>query len=359
MTPGLPNMQTRSLRTTTQRGFTLIELLVTVIVIGIVTAILAPVLGELLSSQRQAYNEKHNLNNQLIAKGLSDFARNTSPTGRLPAPYTGGGYDNTIFNPADATPAGAALTQALTQTGVQVNEINDDGTAARMVRVYQTITTPTIDIPLYFQSGPLVTLNYDFGALYLSQCSMSTASCNPTAATGIPGSSPALTSGNFSSYASTGTDGRVQFVSSLPVQKEMLARSTERLEKVRNVMLGYLRARQISAAAGDQTNWFPNQLGASAAGSLTGATPATNQGCRDGWYTLGTSTTILLTVGLAPEEFARTAWGGAIQYCRDYDPSGTGTPNGPPHYGALRINKSVSTGAAPTAVAADNIVLTF
>lgn len=348
-------MPTRSNINLQQRGFTLIELLVTVVVIGIVSLILAPVLGELRASQRQAYNEKHNLNNQLIAKGLTDYARTTSATGRLPAPYTGGGYNSTIYNPADGTPNGVALTQALTQTGVQVNEINDDGTAAQMVRVYQVVTTPTLDVPLYFQSGPLVTLNYDFGVLYMTGCARGTASCN----TGVPGSSPALTAANIATYATVDPDGRGQFVSSLPVQREMLARTTDRLEKVRNVLLGYLRARQISAAAGDQTNWFPNQTGASAAGSLTGATPSSNQGCRDGWYTLSTDTTILLTVGLSPEEFGRTAWGGAIQYCRDYDPSGTGTANAPPHYGALRFNKSVSTGAAPTAVAADNIVLTF
>ncbi|WP_171020252.1 prepilin-type N-terminal cleavage/methylation domain-containing protein [Hydrogenophaga sp. 2FB] len=342
-----------------QRGFTLIELLITVVIIGIVSAIMAPVLGELISSQRQAYNEKHNLNNQLIAKGLTDFARNSSPTGRLPAPYTGGGYDNTIYNPADASTAGVALTQALTQTGVQVNEINDDGTTARMVRAYQVLTTPTIDIPLYFQSGPLVTLNYDFGVLYLSQCARTGSSCNPNGATGVPGSSPTLTAANLATYETVGTDGRAQFVSSLPVQKEMLARTTDRLEKVRNVLLGYLRSRQISAAAGDQTNWFPNQLGNSAAGSLGGAAPGSNQGCRDGWYTLGTNTQILLAVGLSPEEFGQTAWGGPIQYCRDYDPSASGSANAPPHYGALRINKSVTTGAAPSAVPADNIVLTF
>lgn len=353
----MPLQTTGQLKSRRERGFTLIELLVTIIVIGIVTAMLSPVLGDLIASQRQAYNEKHNLNNELIAKGLTDFARDSSALGRLPLPYSGGGYNNTIYNPTDATAQGVLLSQAITQTGVQVSEINDDGTTARKVRTYQVVTTPSITVPLYFQSGPLVTLNYDFGVIYLTNCVRSDGGCNPSG--GVPGSSPVLTAANYSTYVTTGTDGRAQFVSSLPVQKEMLAKSTQRLERVRDTLLGYLRSREISAAAGDNTNWFPNQIGNSAGGSLTGAAPAANQGCRDGWYTLATDTTILLTIGLSPEEFGRTAWGGAIQYCRDYDPNGTSGANNPPHYGALRINKNVSTGAAPSATPGDNIVLTF
>jgi len=337
-----------------QQGFTLIELLITVIVIGIVTALMAPILGDLISSQRQAYNEKHNLNNQLIAKGLTDFARNTSPTGRLPAPHTGGGYNSTIYNPGNGTPAGVALTQALTQTGVNVNEINDDGTAARMVRVYQLLTTPTLTTPLFFQSGPLVDLAYDFGAIYLTQCSFS-AACN----TGIPGDSPQLTAANLVTYETAGNDGRVHFVSSLPVQKEMLEKTTARLERIRLTMLGYFRAKQISAAAGDQTNHYVNQAGLPAVGALGGAAPAGNQGCHDGWYSLATNPAILLTVGLSPEEFSRTAWGGEVQYCRDYNPTGAGPADTAPHYGAIRINRAVSTGANPSATPANNIVLSF
>lgn len=337
-----------------QKGFTLIELLITVIVIGVVTALMSPVLGDLISSQRQAYNEKHNLNNQLIAKGLTDFARNTSPTGRLPAPYTGAGFNSTIYNPANGSADGLALTQALTQTGVNVNEINTDGTSARMLRTYQLLTTPTLTTPLFFQSGPLVDLTYDFGVIYLTQCGF-TSACN----TGIPGTSPQLTLANLATYATAGTDGRAQFVSSLPVQKEMLEKSTARLERIRLTMLGYFRAKQISAAAGDQTNHYVNQAGLPANGTLAGAAPASNQGCHDGWYSLAANPSILLTVGLSPEEFGRTAWGGEVQYCRDYNPTGAGAPNTAPHYGAIRINRSVSTGANPSPTPANNIVLSF
>jgi prepilin-type N-terminal cleavage/methylation domain-containing protein len=341
------------------RGFTLVELLVTVVVIGIVTIILAPTFNSLMTAKQLAYYEKHRLNNQLIASGLLSYAANSTQYGRLPPPYTGSGYTKTVYNPGDGSSAGIALTQALTQSGINPSEINDDGTASKNVRVYQLVQGLTQQVPLYFRSGPLVMLTYDFGAIYLTACPKSSTTCNPNPSTGVPGSSPALTASNYSTWTTTGSDDRPYFVSSLPIQKQMLATTVQRLEKVRDALLFYLRAQQVTASASDKTNWFPNQSGAAAPGSLSGANPLTNQGCRDGWYDLS-STSVLPTVGLAAQEYGVTAWGGIIQYCRDYDPTGTGTPNTPPHYAAIRIHANVSAGLAPDgAVPGNNVVITF
>lgn len=349
-----------------QRGFTLVELLIVVIVIGIVSIMMSPIYNDLITAQRSAYLEKHRLNNQLIGAALMSYAANSTQYGRLPAAYTGGGYTKTIYNPADGTAPGIALTQALTQTGVNPSEINDDGTTAQNVRAYQLVPGLTQQIPLYFQSGPLVTLTYDFGAIYLTACPKGAATCNPTAATGVPGSSVALTGANYASWAVTGTDGPAFFVSSMPIQKQMLATTTQRLDKVRDSLLGYLRAQQQTAGGGDTTNWYPNETGASALGSMAGATPGINQDCRDGWYDLSNGAVLVLpAIGLAAEEFGRTAWGGSIEYCRDY----TYTPALPalpkaaeaaPHFSAIRINANVTSGIAPDAVVpGNNIVLTF
>lgn len=344
-----------------QHGFTLVELLIAVMVIGVMTIMIAPTFNSLVTAQKTAYDEKHRLNNQLIGAGLMNFAANATALGRLPAPYTGAGYTSTIYNPADATALGVQLTQSLTQTGVNPVEINDDATASHKVRVYQLVPGLTQTVPLYFQSGPLVNLTYDYGAVYQTDCPVATATCNPTPATGVPGSSPALTAANYPTWATTGTDGTAFFVSSLPIQKQMLATTVQRLEKVRDTLLSFLRAQQVTAAGGDTTNWYPNQAGASAAGSLAGASPATNQGCRDGWYDLSNAAvSVLPAVGLASQEYGATAWGGAIQYCRDYDPIGSATPNSPPHYAAIRINKNASAGVAPdAAVAGNNVLVTF
>lgn len=343
------------------KGFTLIELLITVMVIGIVSIAMAPAFSDLVAAQRSAYLEKHRLNNQLISAALMSYAANSTQTGRLPAAYTGGGYTATVYDPADATASGIALTQALTQSGINPAEINDDGTTGRAVRVYQLVAGLTQQVPLYFQSGPLVTVTYDFAAIYLTACSYGATECNPTLATGVPGSSAALSGANYATWTTAGTDGPAHLVSSLPIQKQMLATTVARLDKVRDTLLNYMRVQQLNAAGGDATNWYPNQAGLSAAGSLSGATPGTNQGCRDGWYDLsGGSVLVLSAVGLAPQEYGVTAWGGAIQYCRDYDPTGTKAADAAPHYAAIRIHGSVSSASTPDgATPGNNVVLTF
>lgn len=343
-----------------QSGFTLIELLITVIVIGVVGTALMPWFNNWLTASKTAYFEKHQLNNQTISSALLNFATTSTQYGRLPKPFTGGGYVSTIYNPADATVSGTELAQSLTMSGVNPNEINDDGTSARKVRVYQLVPDLMMQVPLNFQSGPLVMLTFDYGAIYLTTCTLTGSVCNP-APSGVPGVSPEMNGLNYSTWKSVEPDGAATFVSSLPIQKQMLATTVQRLDKVRDTLLTYLRTQQVTGAGGDKTNWFPNQAGASAAGILSGGSPATNQGCRDGWYDLNSATvTVLQTVGLSPEEFGSTAWGGAIQYCRDYDATAVKVPNTPPHYGAIRILRNVSVGLPPdAAVAGNNIVLTF
>jgi prepilin-type N-terminal cleavage/methylation domain-containing protein len=339
-----------------QKGFTLIELVLVIVIIGVVSIILSPVFSALTSSQKGAYNEKQKINNQLIASGLLNFARYSSTLGSLPSPYSSlPSIANAIYNPGDTSVGGMAIATAITQTGINPREINDDGFNAQRVRVYQLVTGLTQQIPLYFQSGPLVTVAYQFGAIYQTACERSAATCNPSAGTGIPGDSLVLTSTNFSTWTTTGTDSQPNFVSNLPLQKQMLASTNQRLDKIRDALVGYLRAQQNQASATDTTNWFPTEVS-----SLGGASPGTNQGCRDGWYSLASGTVILPTVGLGTSEFGATAWGGVIQYCRDFDPTGVKVPNASPHYGAVRINKNVSLGIPPDSVtASNNIVLTF
>ncbi len=337
-----------------QSGFTLVELVITVGVIAVLMVLLTPLYEGVISSQQFAYVQKSKLDSQRIGDAFLNYARNTSALGALPTPYTGGGYNKTIYNSGDATAAGIALSQVLTQQGVSPNEINDDGTTGAAVRVYQVVTGLTQQVPLYVQSGPLATLTYQYGAIYMTECMKADTTCNPTPATGVPGTSATLTSANYTTWKSTGTDHAAHIVSSLPIQKEMLTTTAQRLDKLRDSFLSFFRAAQITAAAGDATNYYPTD-----STSLGGQNPATNQGCRDGWYSLATSG-ILAKINLSSSEYGSTAWGGAIEYCRDYDATGTQLPNAPPHSAALRIRAGVSTGAAPDAVVTgNNLVLTF
>lgn len=338
-----------------QRGVTLAELVITLLVITVLFVAMSPTYAYLTTALRNTYSAQQVANNQNIAMAFSAYAANSTALGTLPTPYTGAGYTKTVYNAADVTVPGAALTQTLTQSGITPAQINDDGTAAANVRVFQSVTGLTQQVPMYFQSGPVVTLTFQYGAIYMTTCLKSTASCNPTVATGVPGSSAAMTAANYATWASSGTDYPASFVSTLPIQKNMLTTTTQRLDKLRDSFLAYFRAQQVTALAGDATNWYP----ADATDSLLGATPGTNQGCHDGWYSLSSSI-VLGTVNLSSTEYGATAWGGDVQYCRDYDPTGAKAADASPHSAAIRINASVSAGIAPDAVVlGNNVVLTF
>lgn len=338
-----------------QTGFTLIELAITVAIIGFMSVLLSPIFSTLIASQRGAYNQLQKANNQDIASGLIYFARNNSTLGFLPDPVTGSGLTNAIYDPNSSTAAAVALKAAILQTGINPRDINDDGYQNPRIRAYQLVTGLTQSVPLYFQSGPVVVLTYQHGVVYQTNCYQNDTSCNPRPSTGVPGDSPKLTAANIATWNVGTTDSSPVTVSSLPIQKQMMNATAQKIDKIRDSLVSYMRAQQSQAAATDTTNWYPSE-----AASLGGANPGTNQGCRDGWYNLASSTVVLATVGLSPSEFGSTSWGGAIQYCRDYDPTGTKAANAAPHYGALRINKSLSSGTAPDGVTlGNNIVLSF
>ena len=336
-------------------GFTLVELLITTIITGILFLVFAPAFSRLAASQKRAYIEQAKMNNQSIALALLSYAATSTTLGVLPAPYSGSGYTNTVYNPGDVSAGGLALTQALNQNGLTTaTAINDDGTPGSNVRVYQLVNGLTLQTPLYFNSGQLVTLTYQLGAIYMSGCPKSDASCNPNSGTGIPGSSSVLTSANYATWNTAGTDLEPYIISTLPLQKNMLITTVQRLDRTRDALLGYVANKRITAAAGDTSNMFPTD-----SPSQSGKTPGSNQGCRDGWYSLKNST-ILAQVSLSANENGQTAWGGDIEYCRDYDVTGTKGANVFPQYAAIRINASVSSGISPSpTVVGNNVILTL
>ncbi|MQA40769.1 type II secretion system protein [Rugamonas aquatica] len=338
-----------------QTGVTLVELIVAVMVLGILSIAVSPILNSYVASMRGSYARKQEVNNQTIGIALLQYAHDSTALGTLPPPYTGAGYSSTVFNPLDASAAGLALAGALTQSGVNPSELNDDNYPAHRVRVYQRVDGLVAAWPLYFQSGPQVVLTYQFGVVYMSACER-TAACNPSAASGVPGDSAALTATNYGNWSTSGGDLAPFFVSTLPLQKQMLANTAQKLDRIRDAMLSYFRAQQNTASGNDPSNWWlPNP------GTMTVA-PASvpaNQGCHDGWYDLS-STDVLAGIGLSKEEYGTTAWGGAIEYCRDYDADGSKAANAAPHYAALRINRNVSAGDRPDAgVVGNNLLLTF
>lgn len=336
-----------------QSGFTIVELISVVAVFGLLLSIIAPLFANGRAAEMREYREKNQLVNRLISDALEAYGTSQPSKGMLPTPYTGAGFVATVFNSGDTSAAGVQLTQALTNTHIAPMEINTDGSAGANVRVYQMLGGLTTSAPFEMQSGALVTLTYQFGVIYLTQCLKADSTCNPGAA-GIPGSSPVLTTANYANYKLVGTDLALITVSSLRRQRSMLETTRNHLTELQDALLGDFRARQIIAASGDATNFYP-----AASTSKSGLTPGTNQGCRDGWYSLS-STDLLAQVQVSSIQYGKTEWGGAVEFCRDYDPLGTKTPDAPPHKAALRINANVSLGISPDpSVPGNNIILTF
>lgn len=337
-----------------QSGFTITELLVTVIVLGVVSAIIAPAFGSLMTAKENAYRSKQEHYNRLLGEGLLEYAQKYEQLGKLPAPYSQNGYNNALYNPVNPDNQEKILRDILRQK-LGGEEANHDGTVAKNLRVYQVVRGIKVAMPLYFQSGPQVNITYDYGAIYLTNCLFANAECNKN----LPGDSEELTMGNVGIWKTTGGDGKAYLISSLPHQKKMLEHTTKRLDTVMDALRNYQKSKQ--STIGGANNWFPNQLGVGMPGSANGKSVGTNQGCKDGWYKLSDKAVLVLSaVGLSQEEYGRTAWGGSIEYCRDYDPEELNDSNDPPHYAAIRILLDVSLGEEPNPIATgENIVLTF
>lgn len=323
-----------------QGGFTLVEMVVALLTLSILTPMLFMAVNALNAAREQAYRTGIQRDHERIASVLLAYSRQETALGTLPTPYTGGDFHSSLLDPADAV-----FAARLRAAGLNTTTVNHDGSAAANVRVYQRVAGLTTNVPVFFQSGPLSTLTYDFAAIYQTACPKD-AACN----TGLPGNSTALTSSNFINWSEAGTDFALVFVSTLPQQKRMLAETMRRVGVLRRAIDGFRQALRLAAAADDGTNFHPAPTGVGAP-NLAGANPVSNEGCHDGWYSLAASNVnVIPQVGLAQGEFATTAWGGAIQYCRDYEPAagGTSTADQPPHSAALRMHLSLSRGVAPS-----------
>lgn len=341
----------------TQSGFTLVELVIVVFVLGAVSVIMSPAFKTLSMANQKLYIEEQNLINRKIASALLDYAKEDlsgDDLGTLPSPYTGGGYNNTVYNPANTV-----LATQLQETGIDLKKVNTDGTAAEKVRVYQKISLQKT-VPFFGSTGPLVDLDYDFGAIYMTDC-MYSEWCNH----GIPGDREALTVSNMDTWpANPDTDGclRPVFVSTLPMQKDLMRQTVDILNQVEKNITSYFTTKQKMADAGDQTNFFPAPTGGSAP-DKSGQDPTSNQGCHDGWYNLyDPDVNVLEIVGLSREKYGLTPWDGLVEYCRDYEPDAAdgSTEGEPPHYAAIRISEDLTAnGAAKDPDGTDDIVVSF
>lgn len=332
----------------TQKGYTLAELMIVVLVIGAVSAVIANQLRLLNTGASAQYRNGQIQVNDGIAQAFRAFAQDNS--GDLPAPYTDGS-----FNKAVADPDNDALRQRLVDAGTPPGQINDDGRAAEKVRVYQRIEDISKQVSLlgHGDAPPQVDLTYDFGVIYSTDCRRNDGGCNSD----VPGGSDPITASNRGTWQTDGDDYGAVRISTLNLQQERVADSGDRIIRVRDKIRDYYEAVSLSKPPSNTDNSFPapNETNAP---DLSGGIPTGNQGCYDGWYDLSdTNVNVLSQIGLAKNQYAETVFGGAIEYCRDYDPSANGEGT-VPHSAALRVKRAISDGNDPSSPS-ENVVVTF
>lgn len=348
-------------------GFSLIETAMVVLLLGVVAAAMAPTLTLIGPVTKKGTTEIQQSINAKLAQGYLEFVRSgkqlTGQTGVTIAnpvitynPAAAGQLNYAVVSPADTDPAWVSLSSIMQAQGIAVGQVGSDGSAAENLRVSQIIAT-THSLPLFVNTGPSVTLTYNYGVIYSTTCSRVDVTCNP--GTRVPSSSAVLAAGNFTTWAPSGTDFAPAAWSTLTIQREKLEQTSARLDKIRESFRNYFKTKQNAVsdvATATTTNYYPNsQVTTDNTAAVAGATAAERQYCWDGWYDLAAASSsdptvgngILNKIGLSPEEFGKTSWTGKIEFCRDYDPTGTKGRGVAPFWGALRVLRTISTGGIP------------
>lgn len=346
-----------------QGGFTMLELMVVVSVIGIIGVILSTYSDIAGGLFRNNLNLKNEFINERIADAMFEWAETNGAA--LPDPVTNAARSIHfgIIDPDDVTQPSIELANLITQRNVTPQEINDDGRVSEFVRVYQRVPNLQVNENFFGVTGEVVTLTYQVGAIYHTPCPRNetgAGQCNENDAANPPSDTVLLTAANYQNWTVIEEDGAPGWVTTLPLQRRLLRVTARRIDVIRDQLRAFFNALQTTAPPGSVDNFYPVDGAVNLSAAVTGTPAQNNQGCLDGWYDL-TTTNILPQIGLGVGEYGVTAFGGVIEYCRDYSPVSVGTADEGelPHNAAIRINRDVSPGNAPAALAANNVVFSL
>jgi len=325
-----------------QAGLTLVELLISVVILAILMVVIGPIFSNALTFMESAKRSEVQLNNQKLAAGMLSYARNNG--GKLPSERPSEKY--ALYNKDASTGGDYDLYLELTGTGVPPNQINTTGYGVDAVKLYQKVSGLTHTQPMFFNTGTNVILNYEVAVIYQTRCPQSGACANAALGSGL-GDSPRLTAANISSWDVKGDDYAPVMINTLSEQKAMLRVTIGRLNRLSDRISSHFYAKARASESGNENHF---------AGSITSG--AASQGCMVGWDNLSTSNT-LQSIGLQKNEYAYTAWGGVIEYCRNYKPVG-GVKDEAPFYAALRINRDLKQSSNPSSTNVNsNVFFTF
>lgn len=336
-----------------QNGFTLLEMLVVVTLLGIAGAIFSTNTSMLITSSNALWTAQQDRNNFKILQAHLDYADTNAGAGSLLDPQTYGDYNNSPINLTSTDAEWVAFREIAQNRGLILQNAASDGSPAQKLKVYQKYST-TRAVPIDGIAGETVTLAYDVGAVYQTQCRIDE-SCNDA----LPSDTTALTAANFTTWTTAGTDSDPLVFSTYQIQYENWLETYSRITTLISKMNSYVNLAILSNPGDAQTNNLNIAPSGAGALDLSGQDAATNQNCYDGWYPLNdANVNILDQLGLTESTYSSGFWGGRIDYCRDYDPALEGEGTGV-HAMALRIHGVPTSGSAPSATASENRFFTF
>lgn len=332
-----------------QEGLTLVELLISVVILGILMVVIGPIFASALTFMESAKKGEVQLNNQKLGAGMLSYARNNN--GNLPPAHPSKGYALYDKEAADGdlTSEDYRLFLELTGAGVPPNQINSAGYGVDALKRYQLVTGLTSKQKIFFNTGDEVTLNYQVGVIYQSDCAKSLClDTDPFAGSEVK--TEKLTASNIASWELKGSDYAPVMINTLSEQKAMLRTTLGRINRLSDRISSHYYATARVSEDASKNNF--------AGDNATQVSPSVN-GCWVAWDDLSSNASNMLpSIGLNKNEYGKTAWGGKIEYCRDYKPNGLGGV--PPFYAALRINRDLKFGSNPDPYNNNkNIVITF
>lgn len=323
----------------------MVELLISVVILGVMSVAVAMNFASLNSMFRFGQEERQYAISYNVANALIDHARSEGK-GRLPDPVNFSGYRSAVTNTSiNNNP----MIDYLIANNVAPELALHDGSASQRVRVYQKFTRTT-NIPVEGFGGQTVQIQFDVGAVYHTNCMLGTA-CMTSGSR--PGDSANFQESTFNSWATSGEDGAAVTFSTQHIQASLWRRTHDRLMEARNALADLKTSRMFQADADSvlTENFNPVPSSHSENSSRT-------DNCWHGWLRLDTATSVLQQVGLSPQLYGLTPWGGQIQYCANYDPSNSGRTT-PPYNAALRVHRNVTSGTTPNNTSSNNVYYIF
>jgi len=326
-----------------QRAFTLVEVLITITLLGMTLGVFSIVSDDLVQylGLEREYENRQEL--RAIAQAHVDYST-LNNNGQLLPPYTSGSCYNCPLNPT----VSELVAYAELDGKRSASELNYDVSPQRYVRGLMLDAT-TYQSTFSIASAVNLVIEFRHGVVVQTNCKQG-ATCDTSSTWATP------------AFVRTGWSPNAQIEDSIPINNLRLLqnRAVESINRVQNLQRTIRNVTQefvVGAPSIVDTNYLPVPDLPSTP-NRSGQNPTSNGGCIKGWWDLSSvDVNILQKVGL-DTSYGSTLFGGAIQFCADFDQSATDATNADkaPHRGALRVNRFITRGNAPASSNTDNII---